>query len=226
MGFPRHEYWSGLPVPSAGDLPSPSYAALQRHWAALLKNVSCSPGCCTLRFMLFLSPPSSPFSLVSMLKSWSTSEDYLNCHPCMKTVLMTLNWSDFSSTLYRCIWPLFGSCILYSWFLKAGTSYAKFYSLQLLHNSLYHTMLRILLWAGWTTDFTHISAAVWLFWRGRLRVQAGSKWSTGPSRSFACLIRSNKGESYMKQDDIKITLVSVTFLYMYQNHNVWHGEHY
>ena len=23
MGFPRHEYWSGLPFPSPGDLPSP-----------------------------------------------------------------------------------------------------------------------------------------------------------------------------------------------------------
>ena len=23
MGFPRQEYWSGLPVPSSGDLPDP-----------------------------------------------------------------------------------------------------------------------------------------------------------------------------------------------------------
>ena len=23
MGFPRQEYWSGLPFPSAGDLPNP-----------------------------------------------------------------------------------------------------------------------------------------------------------------------------------------------------------
>ncbi|MFX8789993.1 hypothetical protein ABTM65_19400 [Acinetobacter baumannii] len=23
MGFPRHEYWSGLPFPSPGDLPNP-----------------------------------------------------------------------------------------------------------------------------------------------------------------------------------------------------------
>ena len=23
MGFPRHEYWSGLPLPSPGDLPDP-----------------------------------------------------------------------------------------------------------------------------------------------------------------------------------------------------------
>ena len=23
MGFPRHEYWSGLPFPSPGDLPTP-----------------------------------------------------------------------------------------------------------------------------------------------------------------------------------------------------------
>ena len=24
MGFPRQEYWSGLPFPTAGDLPNPS----------------------------------------------------------------------------------------------------------------------------------------------------------------------------------------------------------
>ena len=33
MGFPRQEYWSGLPFPSPGDLPDPgiepSYPALQ-----------------------------------------------------------------------------------------------------------------------------------------------------------------------------------------------------
>ena len=28
MGFPRHEYWSGLPFPSPGDLPDPGNQAL------------------------------------------------------------------------------------------------------------------------------------------------------------------------------------------------------
>ena len=27
MGFPRHEYWSGLPFPSPGDLPRPEIKA-------------------------------------------------------------------------------------------------------------------------------------------------------------------------------------------------------
>ena len=27
MGFPRQEYWSGLPVPSPGDLPDPGIKA-------------------------------------------------------------------------------------------------------------------------------------------------------------------------------------------------------
>ena len=117
-----------------------------------LKNVSCFPGCYTLGFMLFLSLPSSP---VSMLKSCSAFEDYLNCHLCMKAVLITPNLSDFSSTLYHCIRTLFGSCILYYWSLKAGKmSYSKFYSLQLLYNILHYTMLRIYLQVEWidTTD--------------------------------------------------------------------------
>lgn len=54
-----------------------------------LKNVSCFPGCYTLGFMLFWSLPSSP---VSMLKSCSTFEDYLNCHLCMKGVLIHQTW--------------------------------------------------------------------------------------------------------------------------------------
>ena len=29
MGFSRQEYWSGLPIPSAGDLPNPGIPALQ-----------------------------------------------------------------------------------------------------------------------------------------------------------------------------------------------------
>ena len=29
MGFPRQEYWSGLPFPSPGDLPNPGSPVLQ-----------------------------------------------------------------------------------------------------------------------------------------------------------------------------------------------------
>ena len=31
MGFPRYEYWSGLPFPSTGDLPDPEPEALAPH---------------------------------------------------------------------------------------------------------------------------------------------------------------------------------------------------
>jgi len=31
MGFPRQEYWSGLPFPSPGDLPYPG-AGVQPQW--------------------------------------------------------------------------------------------------------------------------------------------------------------------------------------------------
>ena len=37
MGFPRQEYWSGLPIPTPGDLPNPgikltSLASCLLHW--------------------------------------------------------------------------------------------------------------------------------------------------------------------------------------------------
>ena len=31
-GFPRQEYWSGLPFPSAGDLPNPGIKPTPLHW--------------------------------------------------------------------------------------------------------------------------------------------------------------------------------------------------
>ena len=33
MGFPRQEYWSGLPFPSLGDLPDPGIKPLSAAWA-------------------------------------------------------------------------------------------------------------------------------------------------------------------------------------------------
>ena len=35
MGFPRQEYWSGLPVPSPGDLPDPGIKAASLRSPAL-----------------------------------------------------------------------------------------------------------------------------------------------------------------------------------------------
>ena len=33
MGFPRQEYWSGLPFPSPGDLPNPEVEPASSAWA-------------------------------------------------------------------------------------------------------------------------------------------------------------------------------------------------
>ena len=34
MGFPRREYWSGLPLPSPGDLPNPGVEPMSPAWQA------------------------------------------------------------------------------------------------------------------------------------------------------------------------------------------------
>ena len=34
MGFPRQEYWSGLPFPTPGDLPNPGIETGLLHWQA------------------------------------------------------------------------------------------------------------------------------------------------------------------------------------------------
>ena len=34
MGFPRREYWSGLPFPSPGDVPDPGIEPAPPHWQA------------------------------------------------------------------------------------------------------------------------------------------------------------------------------------------------
>jgi len=43
MGFPRQEYWSGLPFPAPGDLPNPgikglSMATFSQKWQSLHLN--------------------------------------------------------------------------------------------------------------------------------------------------------------------------------------------
>ena len=35
MGFPRQEYWSGLPFPPPGDLPDPGIEPYLLHWQAV-----------------------------------------------------------------------------------------------------------------------------------------------------------------------------------------------
>ena len=40
MGFPRQEYWSGLPFPSAGDLPDPGTEPMSPAWQVDLLPLS------------------------------------------------------------------------------------------------------------------------------------------------------------------------------------------
>lgn len=131
---------------------APSYASLQMHWAVLPEK------CFLLSWLLYfgihailVSSLLSSFHVEILLYLWGLSKLPSLHERCPHTP----NLSDFSSTLYHCIWTLFGACILYSWSLKAGQmSYSKFYSLQLLCNILRHTMLRIYLQVEWidTTD--------------------------------------------------------------------------
>ena len=39
IGFPRQEYWSGLPLPSRGDLSSP-HLLYHLHWQGILYQLS------------------------------------------------------------------------------------------------------------------------------------------------------------------------------------------
>ena len=54
VGFPRQEYWRGLPFPSPGDLPNrgiePGYPTLQAD------SLSSEPSCVAFSEMLYLYP--------------------------------------------------------------------------------------------------------------------------------------------------------------------------
>ena len=66
MGLSRHEYWSGLPFPSPGDLPNPAIEPESPAWAS--------------RFFP-TEPPGKPVtykSIVSSLKKESTSDTCWN----------------------------------------------------------------------------------------------------------------------------------------------------
>ena len=61
MGFPRQEYWSGLPFPSPGDLPDPGIKleslALQSPALQVDSLLTESPGKpCVLLYLLKASP--------------------------------------------------------------------------------------------------------------------------------------------------------------------------
>ena len=48
MGFPRQEYWSGLPFPSPGDLPDPGVKLASPEWAGGFFTTE-SPGKLSMR---------------------------------------------------------------------------------------------------------------------------------------------------------------------------------
>jgi len=66
MGFPRQEYWSGLPFPSPGDLPNPGIESSLKHW-----QVDSLP----------LSHQKSPYTFIccSVSKSCPTLCETMNC---------------------------------------------------------------------------------------------------------------------------------------------------
>ena len=55
MGFPRQEYWSGLPLPSPGDLPDPG-----------IKPVSPASAC----GFFTTEPPGKPFNVSTFFSTW------------------------------------------------------------------------------------------------------------------------------------------------------------
>ena len=64
MGFPRQEYWSGLPFPSPGDLPDPGIEPM---------SLALAGGFFTIE------PPENPIALVS--QSYPTLCDPMDCSP-------------------------------------------------------------------------------------------------------------------------------------------------
>ena len=73
MGFPRKEYWSGLPFPSLGDLPDPGTDPMSPEYPALAGK-------------FFISvPPGKPRTVV--------------CHPPKISWFYTVNFSSQYDTL-------------------------------------------------------------------------------------------------------------------------------
>ena len=70
MGFPRQEYWSGLPFPSPGDLPNPEIKPGSPTWQVILSH----QGSCILN-----TYKKSGFSLLGVYLDVSC-EIYSTCH--------------------------------------------------------------------------------------------------------------------------------------------------
>ena len=56
MGFPRQEYWSGLPFPSPGDLPNPGIKPMSPALAGGFFTTE-PPGKCSIADTIILNDP-------------------------------------------------------------------------------------------------------------------------------------------------------------------------
>ena len=95
LGFPRQEYWNGLPFPSPGDLPDPgiepAFLAFL-HWQ--LDSLPTKP------------PPGKPFYILYVYSNIPNNSLNNNCHK-IKLFLLT----QFTA----CFFSFFGVCtVVYS----------------------------------------------------------------------------------------------------------------
>ena len=93
MGLPRQEYWSGLPIPSPGELPDPETAALQAdslplsHWGRLSAEY-------------FRSVYKVTHYLKSLVFTYST-DTQIHTHPSLKRFALSPYLSDPRQDLFR-----------------------------------------------------------------------------------------------------------------------------
>ena len=86
MGFPRQEYWSGLPFPSAGDLPDPGIEPQSPALAG--------------RFFT-IEPPGKPTFYYSVTKSSLTLCSPMDCSVTVSSVFHYL--SEFAQIHVHCV---------------------------------------------------------------------------------------------------------------------------
>ena len=84
MGFPRPEYWSGLPFPSPGDLSNQEWNPHLLHW-----QVDALP-------LIHQGSPASILTLKKKKDLWKTLNHISLCHP-----TWTTPWQYMNSSLTR-----------------------------------------------------------------------------------------------------------------------------
>ena len=112
MGFPRQEYWSGLPFPAPGDLPDPGFKPESPSWQA---------GSLPLSHLFLIALASEPFPLLfGHCLDWlfPTWDELVERYGLFLTWSYWLHVFHFLADL-KCSWldlmPLFGPTYV-SWF--------------------------------------------------------------------------------------------------------------